>query len=325
MTRKEPCADENCGDLLDQFQAQGFRSFGIYGANDLGAQSFLAINCHHETLTKLELLSLNPDAVPHLSKIKDCTKLTFLALAELGAPTVDLETRHNDVFLELIAWLRRCKNLKKIHFSTFYSATALLTPFLREPGLELAHLVLDSYMMSESREFHQALALQTKLRSLQLNGEDSEAISDNDVLVESLSKLSNLVELKVLRISANFSEHHIRTLALSLKKLESFWTSGFHITDNILPDIAKLERLKELDFNADTRFTADGIMDFILSLGAGNRGLVLSVSLQDTDSDIPEREQNIIRETISSHLGGRFVFELVREVDEGGFSSEDSD
>ena len=326
MNRNQSSADLNCAHLLEQLRPQSLRSFGVYGRADLGAQSFRALNCHCESLTKLVLHSLDANAVQHLSGFKHCTKLTYLVLAENSPSTVDLENRHKDVFVELVGWLRACKGLRQIEIHNFLSATALLTPVLKEPGIELETLTLESYNSSDSGDFHRALAFQARLRSLHLKGEDSETISDNDILVESIKRLPVLADLKLAQVSANFTEYHISTLARNLTKLETLSTGGFHITDEIFPDLAKLKHLTKLEINADTRFTADGIMDFILALGSGNRGLQLSIMMQDTDCDIPEREQNIIRETLSSHLGGKFDFLLVRGLEEeGAFSSEDSE
>ena len=250
-----------------------------------------------------------------------------LTLGENITATQDLKQKHSIVFGELTEWLQNCKGLRSISISNFLSASALLAPFLRNPGIILNSLVLESFSLSgTSSSFHQALALQSNLRSLYLKGEDSDIVAENDSFVESLSKLVNLTDLRLVQISANFMEYHIRKLARSLTKLETFWTGGFCITDEIWPDMAKLRFLTRLDLNADTRFTANGILNFVCSLGPDNRGMTLSVMMQDTDCDIPEQDQELIRKTLSSHLGGRFDFLLVRgPEEEGGFSDTDSD
>ena len=325
--RNDEGADKHCATLLNDIRPQTLRSFGVFGTSKIGPESFLALNQHCNTLTKLELHSIDADAMQHLSKFKDCISIKSLILAENIIPTQDLKSTHNDVFLQMVEWLQKCKGLRSISISNFLSATSLLTPFLREQGIELTSLVLETFSLSSNDSgFHQALALQSSLRSLYLKGEDSDIVAENDMFVESLSKLVNLTDLRLVQISANFMEYHIRTLARSLTKLETFWTGGFFITDKIWPDMAKLEYLTRLDLNADTRFTSNGILDFVHSLGPGNHGLTLSVMMQDTDCDIPELEQENIRSTLSSRLGGRFDFLLVRgPEEEGGFSDEDSD
>ncbi|KAG8530016.1 uncharacterized protein KY384_005498 [Bacidia gigantensis] len=260
----------------------------------------------------------------YLSRLKNCTEITSLNLAEDIAATQDLENRHKDIFLEMIEWLRGCHQLREITLSNFISAPPLLTPVMRERGIELDSLEIEGYSLTGSKDFHQAMALQPSLTSLYLKGEDSEVVADNDILVDAINRLINLRDLRLTQISANFTEHHIRSLAQNLHKLETFWTGGFHITDAIWPDIAELGRLKRLELNADTRFTSNGIVDFVLSLGPGNEGFTLSVMMQDTDSDIAEIEQDMIRETLASRVGGRFDFLLVRGP-EDEFANEDSD
>ena len=325
--RKDEGADRYCATLLNDIRPQTLRSFGVFGSSKIGAESFLALNRHCSTLVKLELHSIQADAMQHLSRFKDCVNIKFLVLAENSVATQDLKSTHKDVFSEMVEWLQNCKTLRSISISNFQSATALLTPFLRDQGIELTNLVLETLSLSNNdNSFFQALALQSSLRSLHLKGEESDIISENDMFVESLSQLVNLTDLRLVQISANFMEKHIRALARNLTKLETFWTGGFCITDRIWPDIAKLQYLTRLDLNADTRFTSSGILDFVHSLGPNNHGLTLSVMMQDTDCDIPEQEQEMIRKTLSSELGGRFDFLLVRgPEEEGNFSSDDSD
>ena len=326
LDRKGEGADYHCADFLNALRAQTLRSFAILGGTKISAESFLALNCHSQSLSRLELRSIDATAMQYLSKFKDCIHIRSLNLAEDMAPSQDLENRHNDVFLELVDWLSKCRSLKEISLSNLTSAPALLTPVLRERGIELSSLEIERYSMSGNKDFHQALALQTKLISLYLKGEESETPADNDNFVDSLSKLVNLRDLRLTQISAHFTECHICTLAQNLPNLETYWTAGYHITDAIWPDIAKLKLLKRLELNADTRFTANGILDFVLSLGSGNKGFALSVMMQDTDSDITEGEQDVIRDTLSQRLGGRFDFLLARGTeDDFANSEEDSD
>ena len=248
----------------------------------------------------------------HLSNLKTCTNIKSLRLAENMRATQDLESRHNDVFIELTEWLCQCKSLRAISISNFINAPALLASALRERDINLSSLELEDYSMAGNNDFHQALALQRSMRSLYLKGEGSERVSDNDLFVESLSKLTNLTDLRLSHIAEGFTEHHIRTLAQNLSKLETFWTGGFCVTDKIWTDIASLRSLKRLELSADTRFTTGGILDFVLNLGPGNAGFALNVMMQDTDCDISEHEQSVIRDTLSSNVGGRFDFLLVR-------------
>ena len=319
-------ADIECASFLSGIRPQTLQSFQVFGTTAIGASSFPALNLHSDTLKTLKVVAIGPNEMQHLSKFKDCTNIEKLKISENHRGTQDLEHRQNDVFEEMVEWLCQCKALITVSLVNFISGPALLTPFLRTHDTKLTSLELDHVQLSESSKFHSALSLQKQLKSLSMGGEESESVRDNDALVESLSKLVQLTNLRLTQVSASFTEHHIRTLAQNLPNLETFETWGFHITDGIWPDIAKLARLKTLDLNADTRFTTNGILDFVYSLGSGNHGFTLNVMMQDTDHDISEKEQEFIRNALASQLEGKFFFLLVRGPEEDGqYSSEDSD
>ena len=310
---QHPNADQRFATFLNDLQPNSLQSFEIISTSQIGAESFLALNCHCKTLGELKLVGLKAEAIPAISMLKGCTNLTSLSLAENGVATQDLEKRHNDVFLETVAWLCDCKNLQTISMTKLLSATGLLTPVLLENNIKLTKLELEGYLMSESGDFHRALASQRSLQALWLKGESSDIGSaDVDVLVESLSKLENLTDLRLREISDYFLDLHICKLAHNLPKLETWWTSGYAITDAIWADMASLHRLRDLNLSAVTRFTADGILDFVLNLGPGNEGLVLNVTMGDLDFQLTDEEQSMIKDTIGSRVGGDFYFMCIR-------------
>ena len=238
--------------------------------------------------------------------------MTSLLLSENGVATQDLEKRHNDIFLEVVAWLCQCKGLRTVSLYNLLSAPALLTPVLLESSIHLTKLALEGYLMSESRDFHRALSQQTSLQDLWLKGESSENPEDIDVLVESLSKLENLTDMRLQEVSDYFLDKHFCTLAKSLRILEVWESSGYAITDAIWSDMTCMKSLRRLEFNALTRFTSNGIMDYILNLGPGNNGLLLNIAMQDVDYNLTEEEQSMIKETMTSKADGRFDFMLFR-------------
>lgn len=304
-------ADRLCAALLSEMRPQSLRRFKVLGMGSCGTETFLALNGHRESLAKLELSELNAEAMPNLSMLKECSNLHTLSLAEKAPPIQDLEKRHNDIFLEVIAWLRECKRLKSLTIRNFLSGPALLTPILLENDIGLIELELDNYVMSESQDLHRALAHQPSLQDLRLSGEGVDpGDPDNDILVEALSKLENLTHLHLKEVSDGFMNHHITRLARSLPKLKYFGTSGYGVDDAIWKDMASLETLQILELNALSRFTANGIMHFVLSLGQGNRGIALSINMQENDSEIDEAEQTMIKETLHETLGGRFGLTL---------------
>ena len=309
---QHPNADHHFATFLNDIRPNSLESFEIISISQIGAESFLALNCHRETLREIKLVGLKAEAIPAISMLKGCTRLVSLSLAENGVATQDLEKRHNDIFLETVAWLRDCAGLQTISMTKMLSATGLLTPILLENNIHLTKLELEGYLMSESGDFHRALASQPSLQALWLKGESSDPGSDVDIFVESLSKLENLTDLRLREISDYFSDKHICKLAQRLLKLETWWTSGYGITDAIWNDVVGLHDLRDLNLSAVTRFTLDGIMTFVLSLGPGNQGLILNVTMGDEDYGLSDEEQSLIKDAINSQVGGRFDFMYFR-------------
>lgn len=313
-TRQDPDADRHFATFLNDLSPNSLESFEIISTSQIGLESFLALNCHRESLSELKLVGTKAEAISAISMLKGCTTVTSLSLAESGAATQDLEKLHNDSFLEIIAWLCECKGLHTISMTKMLSATGLLTPVLLENSIKLTKLELEGYMMSESGDFHRALASQTSLHSLWLKGESSEIGADLDILVESLSNLENLTDLRLREISDYFRDNHICKLARSLPKLETWWTSGLGITDFIWSDVASLRDLRDLNLSAVTRFTAQGILNFIFNLGPGNRGLALNVNMGDMDFELSDEDQSMLREAMVAQVGGKFDFMYFRGI-----------
>ncbi len=289
-------------------------AFEIISFSNIGAESFLALSCHRESLTELKLSSLTADSLPAIGMLKGCTSLKILHLEDLLG-TTDLEAAQPDTFLEVIDWLRQCRRLQEISLKKFVNGPAIMTPLLLDNQIHLLKVTIEGYTMRDSRDFHQALAHQTTLESLWLKGNGEGVVRDDiDVFVDSLSKLSHLRELSLRDVSDYFRDEHICRLAQSLPELEGFWTSGFGITDAIWKDMSSLRRLKRLDFAAMTSFSADGILHFISELGPGNKGLVMVVMNADIDSNITDEEQAIIRDTLATKLDGRWDFTLMRGI-----------
>ncbi|KAI4211669.1 MAG: hypothetical protein LQ351_005572 [Letrouitia transgressa] len=306
-------ADQKFADFLNEIRPQSLESLEIFSYSGIAAESFLALSCHRDSLRELKLDSISADAMRSLNMLQGCTNLTTLSLTDGSQSSVDLKNSHNDVFLEVVAWLRKCQRLQSVTLRKIRAGQDLLTPILLENGIKLKNLELGGYAMADSREFHQALANQVTLQELLLTGECDNEIGDGTaVLVESLSQLTNLTDLRLRDISDYFNDEVIQRLARSLPKLEVWWTSGLAITDAIWEEVAKLKSLRRLDFTALTRFTANGILDFILNLGPGNHNLLLAVMMADLDCDLSEAEQTMIRETMAERVSGRFEFQLYR-------------
>ncbi|KAL8715082.1 MAG: hypothetical protein Q9220_001039 [cf. Caloplaca sp. 1 TL-2023] len=305
-------ADQKFADFLNEINPQTLESLEIFSYTSVGPESFLALSCHRNSLRDLKLNHINPLAMQSLNMLGGCTNLQTLLLTDGTHRSIDLKVTHNDVFLETITWLKSCKKLRSVTFRDLRGGQDFVTPILLENDIRLTNLELKGYAMADARDFHQALSNQPSLQELQLQGDSDEAGDGVATLVESLSQLSNLTDLRLQDISDYFTDEVVGRLARNLPKLEGWWTSGWGVTDAIWEDVATLKHLKRLDMAATSRFTADGILHFINKLGPGNIGLVLAIMMADVDCDLTEAEQNIIRDVIAAKVDGRFDFQLQR-------------
>ncbi len=167
------------------------------------------------------------------------------------------------------------------------------------------------HMSSMAKLRRKSLSLTAYLRSLLLHPLQGASPEDRLFVILALNQMSD-----------NFTDHHIISLAENLPNLETFYPSGFGITDSVFHSVARLRSLKDMQFLGITQFTPTGIADFISSLDADtNKGLVLTLWAVDADSALSEESEAFLRELISTRLDGKFSMTLWREA-ESEFDSE---
>lgn len=211
-------SDQALAAFLKNLRPQSLESLERTSYHDLGLDVFHALSHHGESLTKLKFFLLGSSTIPKISLIKDCPNLFSLSLTGNGLYTTGLKNSCNDEFLEMLAWLTKCKQLRLFCLTDFFSVSALMAPVLLESGI---HFKTFDSVMRNTYKFHQALANNTSLPSVWLRRFVDEYALEADILVESLSKLVNLTELRLAAISDSLVDRHILQLASSLPKLES--------------------------------------------------------------------------------------------------------
>ncbi len=321
-TWTETDADDHLASLLST--TSSWQNFEIYIGSDIGRHSLTAMNHHASTLLSLKLWGLNDEAVKSLGCLRECTALQKLDLESLTS-AVRLEETENDAFLEVIAWLSSCHDLKELAIENWYDAPSILAQVLSTRSFALTNLSLKKYLASgeKAAAFHAALSEQAGLLRVFLNGDGEETTYEElQILVDALGRLSKLEVLALNQMSDNFTDHHIISLTENLPNLETFYPSGFGITDSVFHSVARLKNLKDMQFLGITRFTAAGIADFISTLDADtNKGLVLTLWAVDVDFALSEDVEASLREKIITRLDGKFSMTLWREA-ESDFDSE---
>ncbi|KAK3709835.1 hypothetical protein LTR37_010663 [Vermiconidia calcicola] len=322
-------ADHNLATFIGGMPENRLVYFESVGDCGIATETCLALNSHGKSLQELKL-ALSEQGILALGLLQQCTAVTKLSI---GAERtgIDLKATQNDVYLEVVEWLKNCVNLKNVSFHNMPSAPDLMTPILQNKTVALEELDINGridadYIVKDHQDFHRALRQQPSLRHLGLRADpDTVTRDDNDLLMNTLCSLTGLSELKLTRISDYFSDEHISVIGRTLSNLEDLYIGGYGISDAVLHEIAKLKKLKALTFSGVTNFTSAGLVAFIDQLGQGNHGLVLSVDMADPDTAITEEEQNTVRERIYGKLQGRFEYQLLRDPNMPEFDSDDSD
>lgn len=307
--------DHNLASFFGGLRANTLRSFAALSAGALGPETLLSLNHHAKTLKKLKMDGLRSDAVKNLSFLQGCTAFESLELSDSDG-TVDLEATENDVFLEVINWLGRCKGLQELLLRNFISGPKILTQVCLKNDIRLKKLQVVGYPLAGSQDFHRALSHQTFLESLELRADPETAFRDDiDILVSSICRLTNLKYLDLLSTSDYFGTSEILTLAANLKQLEEVFFGGYDVTDAVWHGLSQLPNLRSLNIHAVSSFSFRAMQGFVSTLQDTNRGLLLSIMNQQAENAISERQEKTIRQTIADRVDGKFEFTLFREPD----------
>lgn len=291
--------------------------FENHGDCGIGTETCLALNTQGQSLKQLKL-ALTEEGILALGLLQGCTALRTLAVSS-DRVSVDLKTTQNDVYLEIIEWLKNCTSLRDVSFHNIVSAPDLLIPVLLNKDVALDELDINAtnedatYIVKDHHDFHRALNQQPTIRRLHLRADpDPTTRDDIETLMNAFCALRGLRELRLTRISDYFTDEHIKLLVEHLPELEEFSIGGYGISDAVLKGMAKLKKLKAVTFGGITTFTLDGLIDYIDELGPGNHGLVLSIDMADPDSAISQEEEELLRELVETKVDGRFEYQLLR-------------
>lgn len=282
----------------------------------IGQETCLAFNRHGGSL-KILKLALPDEGISSLGLLQSCTNLELLKLTDQRPPH-DLKATQNDVYLDMINWLKECKYLRDISLENFISAPDILTEVLNTSEMQLEELQISArddslYSMKDHHDFHLAIGKQKKLRSLLLKADPEPLRPDiRDALVEQLCQLVDLRYLKLTSTSNYFLDDNIQKLSASLLKLEDLLIVGWQLGDPSLETLSNLGELKNVTFSGLSKFTAVGLLDFINDLSPGNLGLSISIDMASTEAALTSEEIEIVRDALVNKVQGRFEYQLIR-------------
>jgi hypothetical protein len=179
--------------------------------------------------------------------------------------------------------------------------------------MRLEHLEIDSYILKDHKTFHRALVhQQANLVELTLNGETEGMFRDDlDILVDSLKQLKSLQRLSLTLLEV-LRDEHIMTIFQDLKQLETIYVTGLELNDDILPTFGGLPNLRDVTLSGISKFSKDGLDEFISMLGPGNQGIRVTIDQADPETALSDKEQTMLAEHLAQHVGGTFDYTLYR-------------
>lgn len=299
--------DHKFAEFLGSMRANSLKSLQTFHDIGADAETFLALSHHGASLEDLRLYTSN-ESLTHLSMLQGCTALKQLRIEDTHG-VVDLEATQNDIFLETVAWLRKCKDLRSISLSNLYSGAALITPVLLEHDMQVEHLDIDSYVLKDHQTFHQALVhQQANLVELSLSGDTDGMFRDDlDILVDSLKQLKAMRRLSLI-LTEVLRDEHVIAMVQGLTQLETLYVSGIELNDDILPSISGLPNLRDVTLSGISKFTVTGLFDFISQLGPGNHGIRITVDMADPDSLLTGENQTVLKDHLMEQVGGNLDY-----------------
>ncbi|KAF2111677.1 hypothetical protein BDV96DRAFT_464450, partial [Lophiotrema nucula] len=162
--------DHKLAKFIETIRPQTLRMIETISDIGAGAETFLALNGHSQSLKDLRLC-ISTDSLPHLALLKGCTNLDSLRVEDIHG-TTNIEKTQNDVFLEMIGWLRQCEDLRRLSFTKLQSSSGIVASVLLEDRVKLQKLEIDHYICKDSQLLHQALINQrNSLQFLSLSGD----------------------------------------------------------------------------------------------------------------------------------------------------------
>jgi hypothetical protein len=102
---------------------------------------------------------------------------------------------------------------------------------------------------------------------------------DVDTIVDSLTQLTGLTTLKLALVLEIFQDDHLIAIISDLKNLEDLYITGMEVKDGVLDCVGRLTYLKSVTFSGISKFTLEGIIEFVSRLTPGNQGIRIMIDM----------------------------------------------
>ncbi|KAF1959538.1 hypothetical protein CC80DRAFT_466442 [Byssothecium circinans] len=88
--------------------------------------------------------------------------------------------------------------------------------------------------------------------------------------------------------------------------------SGLELTDRVLEYVGNLGNLRSVTLAGISKFTAEGLFEFISRLGPNNEGIRIMIDMADPDTMLEDEKVALIRESLADKVGGTLEYTLSR-------------
>lgn len=302
--RNNPRSDALLGKFIAGLPENSLETFITINDCGVSESSSRALNRHGGSLYELALSS-SYSGVAALAHLHNCTSIQKLKIETDSS--LNLQVRQNDVFTELIEWLRNCSKLRDVDFENL-SAPAVLEAVFKNSQISLQDLCVSNYSMRDNQKFHKALETQPSLRTLCLTGDADDGVvggEDTNALVDSLCTLKELRYLKLVGVSDYFALEHYVVLLSSVQSLDTLYSGGLYVTDDFLDVVANHTSLRSVSFSGISAFTYEALLAFVESLGSDRTGFELNVANAEPLNHLTEEKVSEVRKVLYERCGGR--------------------
>lgn len=295
-------------------------SFTVLSVNEIGAETFKALQGHSRSLKTLGLLSLERPGLQSLNKLGDCLALETLALeAASGARLYPWATECKGVFEEVAQWLRRCSSLRELEFILIPSSTTILAQVLKEPTIRLTALSLEA--VDVDNEFYSSLTRQSQLRRLLIKILDDDLLEDSDqrhlLFADAICYCRQLRDLDTNEL---LTVEDLDNISRAVPTLEEIVLNGDSIDDEFLIPLSRLSKLKSLSIFNPSNISASALLRFLREIGqspAGHHeGLQVYIANQNAEFRFSDKEEAMVAGTMLAYFKGRFEINYRQDPDE---------
>lgn len=221
--------EENMSAFFQTLRPNSLENFAVLSSNEIGYDTLDGLMQHSRSLTSLTLASLQTTCLPFLHLLSKCQYLESLTIeSSTPSPPNTWAAGDEDPLIDVSAWLKECKHLRKLAIRDLGGASRLLAEVLKSPDLRLKDLEVK--LVDDEVELYSAVRRQTDLESLMFRS--TIEVSDptglrHDLFLESICFCEKLKDLDMMLIDQiQLTSQDLAEIQACIPELESISFDG---------------------------------------------------------------------------------------------------